>query len=258
MSSFLTEYRAHVEERAALGLPPLPLNAAQTASVVELLKDPSSGEGEFALELLTHRVPPGVDEASYVKAAFLAALAQGEASCALINAKDAVELLGTMLGGYNVAPLVALLDHDTLAEIAAAQLKKTLLVYDAFYDVESKAKAGNAHAQSVMQSWADAEWFLNRPDLPEKMTFSAYFVKGETNTDDLSPAVDAWSRPDIPLHALAMHKNPREGLERALEQLAEVQAQGHPVAYVGDVVGTAKASLRHRLVLYPRHRLQCK
>ena len=241
MSQFLSEYRAHVAEREALGIPPLPLNAAQTASVVELIKEPPAGEEQFLLGLLTHRVPPGVDEASYVKAAFLAAVAQGETHCDLISAREALELLGTMLGGYNVAPLVGLLDDSELAEVAAEQLKKTLLVYDAFYDVESKAKAGNLNAQAVMQSWANAEWFLNRPDLPEKMTFTAYFVKGETNTDDLSPAVDAWSRPDIPLHALAMHKNPREGLPRALEQLAEVQAKGHAVAYVGDVVGTGSS-----------------
>lgn len=241
MSQFLSTYRAHVEERAALGIPPLPLNAQQTADVVELIKKPVAGEEQFVLDLLTHRVPPGVDEASYVKAAFLADVAKGECACDLISAEHAVELLGTMLGGYNVAPLVELLDHDALAELAASQLKKTLLVYDAFYDVESKAKAGNTHAQAVIKSWADAEWFLNRDDLPQKMTLTAYFVKGETNTDDLSPAVDAWSRPDIPLHALAMHKNPREGLPNALEQLVEVQAKGHAVAYVGDVVGTGSS-----------------
>ncbi len=241
MSQFLSTYRAHVEERAALGIPPLPLNAQQTADVVELIKNPIAGEEQFVLDLLTHRVPPGVDEASYVKAAFLADVAKGNYECGLISAEHAVELLGTMLGGYNVAPLVDLLDHATLAELAGTQLKKTLLVYDAFYDVETKAKAGNTHAQAVIQSWADAEWFLNREDLPQKMTLAAYFVKGETNTDDLSPAVDAWSRPDIPLHALAMHKNPREGLPNALEQLVEVQAKGHPVAYVGDVVGTGSS-----------------
>lgn len=241
MSDFLIDYRAHVAERAELGIPPLPLNASQTASVVELIKSPPAGEEAFLLDLLTNRVPPGVDEASYVKAAFLAAVARGEVSCELISAHAAIELLGTMLGGYNVAPLVELLEDATLGEIAGEQLKKTLLIYDAFYDVESKARAGNKYAKDVIQSWADAEWFLNRPDLPEKMTLTAYFVKGETNTDDLSPAVDAWSRPDIPLHALAMHKNPREGLPKALEQLEEVQAKGHPVAYVGDVVGTGSS-----------------
>ena len=177
MSQFLSTYRAHVEERAALGIPPLPLNAQQTADVVELIKKPVAGEEQFVLDLLTHRVPPGVDEASYVKAAFLADVAKGECACDLISAEHAVELLGTMLGGYNVAPLVELLDHDALAELAASQLKKTLLVYDAFYDVESKAKAGNTHAQAVIKSWADAEWFLNRDDLPQKMTLTAYFVK---------------------------------------------------------------------------------
>ena len=241
MSTFLSEYRAHAAERNAMGIPPLPLSAAQTASVVELIKTPPAGEEDFLLSLLVNRVPPGVDEASYVKAAFLNDVANGKTPCSLISAERAVELLGTMLGGYNVAPLVELLDHASLAATAATQLKKTLLVYDAFYDVESKAKAGNSYAQEVMTSWAEAEWFLNRPNLPEKMTLAAYFVKGETNTDDLSPAVDAWSRPDIPLHALAMHKNPREGLPKALEQLAEVQAKGHAVAYVGDVVGTGSS-----------------
>ena len=241
MSQFLESYRAHVEERAALGIPPLPLSAQQTAELVELIKSPIAGEENFLLDLLTNRVPPGVDEASYVKAAFLADVARGECTYDLISAARAIELLGTMLGGYNVAPLVELLDHEEHGALAGTQLKKTLLVYDAFYDVESKAKSGNVHAQEVMTSWANAEWFLNRPDLPEKMTLSAYFVKGETNTDDLSPAVDAWSRPDIPLHALAMHKNPREGLPNALGQLAEVQAQGYPVAYVGDVVGTGSS-----------------
>ena len=241
MSQFLITYRAHIEERSALGIPPLPLNAKQTADVIELIKQPIAGEEQFVTDLLIHRVPPGVDEASYVKAAFLADIAKGSYTCDLISVERAIELLGTMLGGYNVAPLVALLEDEKMAALAATQLKKTLLVYDAFYDVESKAKAGNAHAQSVLQSWADAEWFLNREDLPQKMTVSAYFVKGETNTDDLSPAVDAWSRPDIPLHALAMHKNPREGLPKALEQLADVQAKGYPVAYVGDVVGTGSS-----------------
>jgi aconitate hydratase 2 / 2-methylisocitrate dehydratase len=241
MSQFLSTYRAHVEERSVLGILPLPLNAQQTADVIELIKQPVAGEEQFVTDLLIHRVPPGVDEASYVKAAFLADIAMGSYTCDLISVERAVELLGTMLGGYNVAPLVALLEDGKVAALAAIQLKKTLLVYDAFYDVETKAKAGNVHAQSVLQSWADAEWFLNREDLPQKMTVSAYFVKGETNTDDLSPAVDAWSRPDIPLHALAMHKNPREGLPKALEQLADVQAKGHPVAYVGDVVGTGSS-----------------
>ena len=241
MSSFLNEYRTHVAERDALGIPPLPLSAVQVASLVELLKAPPKGEEDFLMSLLIDRVPPGVDEASYVKAAFLNAIATGEAESPLLDAKRAVELLGTMLGGYNVAPLVNLLDHPTLATTAAEQLKKTLLVYDAFYDVEAKSKSGNVIASEVMRSWADAEWFLNRPDLPEKMTLTAYFVKGETNTDDLSPAVDAWSRPDIPLHALAMLKNPREGLPNALEQLSEVQSKGYPVAYVGDVVGTGSS-----------------
>src|SRR5690606_19957556 len=208
-SSMLEQYRQHVAERAALGIPPLPLSAQQTADVIELLKSPPAGQEQFLLDLLTHRVPAGVDEAAKVKASYLAALAFGSEGNALISRERATELLGTMLGGYNVQPLIDLLDDDALGPIAADGLKKTLLVFDAFHDVEEKAKAGNANAKAVMQSWADAEWFTERPEVPESMTITVFKVPGETNTDDLSPAPDATTRPDIPMHALAMLKNQR-------------------------------------------------
>jgi aconitate hydratase 2/2-methylisocitrate dehydratase len=234
-------YRKHVAERAAQGIVPQPLSAAQVSELVELLKAPPAGEEAFLLELLTERVPAGVDDAAYVKAGFLRAIARGETQSPLVDARRAVELLGTMLGGFNIATLVELLDHPELGELSAAQLKKTLLMFDAFHDVEERAKAGNRNAQAVLQSWADAEWFTSRPEVPEKITLSVFKVPGETNTDDLSPAQDAWSRPDIPLHAQAMLKNPREGIHDALAQIAEVKATGFPVAYVGDVVGTGSS-----------------
>ncbi|MDX3937260.1 MAG: aconitate hydratase B, partial [Stenotrophomonas sp.] len=209
----LEAYRHHVAERAALGIPPLPLSAQQTADVIELLKNPPAGEAEFLLELLTHRVPAGVDDAAKVKASYLAAIALGSEVNPLITRERATELLGTMLGGYNVAPLVQLLDDATVGAIAADALKNTLLVFDAFHDVQEKAKAGNANAQAVLQSWADAEWFTSRPQVPESLTITVLKVTGETNTDDLSPAPDATTRPDIPLHALAMLKNKRDGIE---------------------------------------------
>ncbi len=237
----LQEYRKHVEERAALGIPPKPLNAQQVAELVELIKQPPAGEEEFILDLLTHRVPAGVDEAAYVKASFLAAVAKGEAKSPILDAAKATELLGTMLGGYNIAPLIDLLDDDELASIAVKALSHTLLVFDAFHDVKEKADAGNSFASQVIQSWADAEWFTSKPKVPEKLTVTVFKVPGETNTDDLSPAQDAWSRPDIPLHALAMLKNPREGITNAIEQIAELKQKGFPVAYVGDVVGTGSS-----------------
>ena len=237
----LETYRQHVAEREALGIPPLPLDPEQTAALVELLKAPPAGEGELLVELLTNRVPAGVDQAAYVKAAFLADIAKGEASSPLLSRERAVELLGTMLGGYNISPLIALLSDATLAPLAAEQLKHTLLMFDAFYDVEELAKGGNEYAQSVIKSWAEAEWFTSRPEVPESVTLTVFKVPGETNTDDLSPATDAWSRPDIPLHGLSMLKNPREGIHDALNQLAEVKAKGHAVAYVGDVVGTGSS-----------------
>ncbi|WP_011629197.1 bifunctional aconitate hydratase 2/2-methylisocitrate dehydratase [Alkalilimnicola ehrlichii MLHE-1] len=237
----LEAYRKHVEERAAEGVPPKPLDAEMTAQLVELLKNPPAGEEQTLLDLITYRVPPGVDEAAYVKAAFLSDVAKGETECPLIDRKRAVELLGTMQGGYNIATLVELLDDAELAPVAAEQLKHTLLMFDAFHDVEEKAKAGNEHAKAVVQSWADAEWFLAKPEVPEKLTVTVYKVPGETNTDDLSPAPDAWSRPDIPLHAKAMYKMPREGVTNAEEQINELKEKGHPVALVGDVVGTGSS-----------------
>ena len=244
----LEAYRKHVEERAAEGVPPKPLTEQQVAELVELLKNPPAGEEAFLVDLLENRIPPGVDQAAYVKAAFLAAVAKGEATSPLVSREHATKLLGTMQGGYNVAPLVDLLDDDKVGDIAAEALKHTLLVFDAFHDVEEKAKAGNARAKAVLQSWADAEWYTSRPDLAEKMTVTVFKVTGETNTDDLSPAQDAWSRPDIPLHANAMLKNARDGIfpEKdgeigPLKQMAELKAKGHPVAYVGDVVGTGSS-----------------
>ncbi|EKS6642704.1 bifunctional aconitate hydratase 2/2-methylisocitrate dehydratase [Enterobacter hormaechei] len=244
----LEEYRKHVAERAAEGIVPKPLDATQMAALVELLKNPPEGEEEFLLDLLINRVPPGVDEAAYVKAGFLAAIAKGEATSPLVTPEKAIELLGTMQGGYNIHPLIDALDNDKLAPIAAKALSSTLLMFDNFYDVEEKAKAGNVYAKQVMQSWADAEWFLNRPALAEKITVTVFKVTGETNTDDLSPAPDAWSRPDIPLHALAMLKNAREGIEPdqpgsvgPIKQIEALQQKGFPLAYVGDVVGTGSS-----------------
>ncbi|UGS42056.1 bifunctional aconitate hydratase 2/2-methylisocitrate dehydratase [Pseudocitrobacter corydidari] len=244
----LKEYREHVAERAAEGIVAKPLDATQMAALVELLKNPPAGEEEFLLDLLINRVPPGVDEAAYVKAGFLAAVAKGEATSPLITPEKAIELLGTMQGGYNIHPLIDALDDAKLAPIAAKALSHTLLMFDNFYDVEEKAKAGNAYAKQVIQSWADAEWFLSRPPLAEKITVTVFKVTGETNTDDLSPAPDAWSRPDIPLHALAMLKNAREGIEPdqpgvvgPIKQIEALQQKGFPLAYVGDVVGTGSS-----------------
>ena len=237
----LEAYRAHVADRAQEGLPPKALSAEQVSQLVELLKAPPAGEEATLLELLTERVPPGVDDAAYVKAAFLADVAKGEANSSLINAEEAVRLLGSMLGGYNIMPLVELLDHDALAANAAAELKNTLLMFDAFHDVAERAKNGNAHAEAVLKSWAEAEWFTRRDDLPETIKMVVFKVTGETNTDDLSPAQDAWSRPDIPLHALAMLKNPRDGITNAIEQINGLKETGLPVAYVGDVVGTGSS-----------------
>lgn len=237
----LEAYRKHVEERAAEGVPPKPLNPEWTAGLVELLKAPPAGEESFLLDLITNRVPPGVDQAAYVKAGFLSAIVNGEASSPLINRAKAIELLGMMLGGYNITTLVASLDDTDLGELAAAQLKNTLLMFEAFHDVTSKAQAGNAHAKAVLESWARAEWFLNRPEVPKKLTTIVFKVPGETNTDDLSPAPDAWSRPDIPLHAKAMYKIPREGAENAEEQINELKKSGYPVSYIGDVVGTGSS-----------------
>ena len=244
----LEAYRKHVEERAAQGVVPQPLNAEQTAGLVDLLKNPPAGEEEFLLDLLANRVPAGVDEAAYVKAAFLSAVAKGEATSPLLTKVRAVELLGTMQGGYNIATLVELLDNDELAATAAEQLKHTLLMFDAFHDVAERAKNGNQYAKAVLESWAAGEWFTNRPAVAEKISLTVFKVPGETNTDDLSPAPDAWSRPDIPLHALAMLKMARDGIEPVepgvigpLKQIEAMKAKGLPVAYVGDVVGTGSS-----------------
>ncbi|RUO19531.1 bifunctional aconitate hydratase 2/2-methylisocitrate dehydratase [Aliidiomarina haloalkalitolerans] len=237
----LEQYRAHVAERAAEGIPPKPLNPEQVADLVELLKNPPAGEEAFLLELISDRVPPGVDEAAYVKAGFLAAITKGEVTSPIIDKKLAVKLLGNMHGGYNIETLVALLDNPELAEAAGEELKHTILMFDAFHDVEERMKAGNAVAKAVVESWANAEWFTSRPAMPEKITATVFKVTGETNTDDLSPAPDAWSRPDIPLHAKAMYKMPREGITNAAEQIAELKKKGNPVAFVGDVVGTGSS-----------------
>ena len=246
----LKAYRDHVTERAALGIPPLPLSAQQVAELIELIKSPPKGEEAFLVDLITHRVPPGVDDAAKVKASFLAAVAHGDLSVGLISKAKATELLGTMVGGYNVKPLIDLLDDKDVAAVAAEGLKKTLLMFDAFHDVTEKAKAGNAKAKEVIQSWADAEWFTSRPEVPKSITVTVFKVPGETNTDDLSPAPDAWSRPDIPMHYLAMLKNTRpdaafkpeeDGKRGPMQFIEDLKKKGHLVAYVGDVVGTGSS-----------------
>jgi len=246
----LDAYRKHQAERAALGIPPLPLSAQQTAELIELLKQPPAGEAEFLLDLLINRVPAGVDDAARVKASYLAALAFGSEHNPLISRVRATELLGTMLGGYNVGPLIQLLDDAEVGATAAEALKHILLVFDAFHDVEEKAKAGNANARAVLESWANAEWFTSQPEVPESLTVTVFKVPGETNTDDLSPAPDATTRPDIPLHALAMLKNRRpdapfepeeDGKRGPIGELLRLKEKGHPVAYVGDVVGTGSS-----------------
>ena len=246
----LAAYRQHAAERNALGIPPLPLSASQVGELIELIKNPPAGEEAFLVELLTFRVPPGVDDAAKVKASFLAAVAHGELKVGLVSKAKATELLGTMVGGYNVHPLIELLDDAEVAGIAAEGLKKTLLMFDYFNDVADKAKAGNAKAQEVMKSWADAEWFTSRPEVPRSITVTVFKVPGETNTDDLSPAPDAWSRPDIPLHYLAMLKNTRadaafkpeeDGKRGPIQFIEDLKKKGHLVAYVGDVVGTGSS-----------------
>ncbi len=244
----LDAYREHAAERASLGIPPKPLTAGQVHQLVELLKSPPPGEEQTLLELITDRVPPGVDEAAYVKAGFLAAIIKRETASPLIDRQRAVALLGNMHGGYNIETLVALLDDAELAGLAAKELKHTLLMFDAFHDVESRARAGNRHAMEVLQSWADGEWFTSRDSVPESIKVAVFKVTGETNTDDLSPAPDAWSRPDIPLHALAMYKMARDGLvpeepgsRGPIEQINAIRNLGYPVAFVGDVVGTGSS-----------------
>ena len=246
----LKAYQEHVNERKALGIPPLPLSAEQTASLVELFKAPPKGEEAHLVELLTHRVPAGVDDAAKVKASYLAAVAHGKETTPLLTRVHATKLLGTMLGGYNLTPLIDLLDDSdkSVAQEAAEGLKVTLLMFDQFHDVKEKADKGNTFAKEVMKSWAEGEWFTRHPEVPQSITLSVFKVTGETNTDDLSPAPDAWSRPDIPLHALAMLKNKRDGItpeedgkRGPIKFIEDLRAKGHLVAYVGDVVGTGSS-----------------
>ena len=244
----LEAYRAHIQERQSQGIPPKPLSPEWTSQLIELLKNPPAGEEDYLIDLITNRVPPGVDESAYVKAGFLTAIAQGDTICPIIGREQAVILLGQMHGGYNVATLINLLDDNQLAELAAEQLKSTLLIFDAFHDVASKADVGNIYAAEVIRSWANAEWFTSKTPLPKSVKAVVFKCVGETNTDDLSPAQDAWSRPDIPLHARAMYKMPRDGLNPdepgktgPLSQIQEILSRGLPVAFVGDVVGTGSS-----------------
>jgi len=249
-STFLQTLRNHIAERLVIGIPPLPLSAKQTGEVIELLKSPPKGEEAFLLDLITHRVPAGVDDAAKVKASYLTAVAHGTEKCALISREKATQLLGTMLGGFNISPMIELLDdaEDSVAGQAASGLKNTLLMFDQFHDVQEKAIKGNPYAKAVLQSWADAEWFTSRPEVPESIKLTVFKVAGEINTDDLSPAPDAWSRPDIPLHAMAMHKNARPGItpeedgkRGPIKFIEELKAKGNLVAYVGDLVGTGSS-----------------
>jgi len=233
----LEAYRKHVEERAAENLPPLALDAQQVAELIEIIKAPAGEDTEYLMNLLVHRIPPGVDQAAYVKAAFLADVAKGTISCDLISREYATELLGTMLGGYNIQPLIDCLNDEVTAPTAVKALSHTLLIYDAFHDVTEKAK-NNDFAKQVVQSWADAEWFTSKPEMAEEITVTVYKVPGETNTDDLSPATEAWSRPDIPLHAKSMLATK---MDQPLETIEELKQKGHPIAYVGDVVGTGSS-----------------
>ena len=244
----LEAYRQHVAERATQQIPPAPLSPEQVSGLVDLLKNPPAGEEDFLVELLTERVPPGVDEAAYVKAGFLSAVATGETSCPLIDRQHAIRLLGDMHGGYNISTLIGLLDDAELGVVAADELKHTLLVFDAFHDVVERANNGSTNAQAVLKSWADGEWFTRQTEVPESLKMVVFKVTGETNTDDLSPAPDAWSRPDIPLHALAMFKMARDGIEPdeagvigPLAQIESIKRHGLPVAFVGDVVGTGSS-----------------
>ncbi len=236
--SLVTEYRAHTEERAKLGVPPLALSAEQTAELVELLKEESPKESEYLMELFTNHVSPGVDDAAYVKAAFLNDLIQGKTSSPLISKEKAIEILGTMLGGYNVDPLVQALKVDEVADAAAKQLKNTLLVYDSFNDVKELMDQGNAKAKEVIESWANAEWFTSKPELEEELTLTVFKVPGETNTDDLSPASEAFTRSDIPLHANSMLQSK---MDDPLGTIAKLKEKGHNIAFVGDVVGTGSS-----------------
>lgn len=245
----LDEYRQHQRARAAAGLVPKPLNADQVRALTDLLQNPLSADDEALLyDLLVNRVPPGVDEAAEVKASFLAAIAHGELTCARINKLQAITLLGTMAGGYNLPPLIAALDDNELASTAVTALANTLLIFDYFQPIADKATAKNPYAMQVLHAWAAGDWFLSRPAVAEKITLTVFKVAGETNTDDLSPAQDVWSRPDIPLHALTMLKNPREGIIAdkpgeigPMRQIASLKENGYPLAFVGDTVGTGSS-----------------
>ncbi|KLD96571.1 bifunctional aconitate hydratase 2/2-methylisocitrate dehydratase [Aliarcobacter butzleri] len=237
--SLLENYKAHSQERLNEGgLPALPLTAAQTAELVELLKADKVVDAEYALDLFKNKINPGVDDAAYVKAAFLNDIVQGKVSCSVISKVEAIQILGTMMGGYNVPPLVEALKIADVADAAAEQLKNTILVYNSFNDVKELMDKGNAKAKEVIESWANAEWFTNKPALEEAITLTVYKIPGETNTDDLSPATVAFTRADIPLHATAMLQS---RMEKPLEKMAELKAKGHPLAYVGDVVGTGSS-----------------
>ena len=235
----LNEYKAHVDERANQNIPPLPLDADQTALLVDLLKADHE-ESELLLHLLKERVPAGVDQAAYVKAAFLSDITTGKADSPHVSKVDAVQILGTMLGGYNIQPLIECLKIDGLGSDAANALSKTLLIFDAFNEIFELANT-NEHAKRVIDSWAEGTWFTEKSEIPDQIKLTVYKVPGEINTDDLSPATDAWSRPDIPLHALAMFKMPREGIERPLETIDELKEKGNPLVFVGDVVGTGSS-----------------
>jgi len=235
----LNEYKAHVDERAGQNIPPLPLDADQTAQLADLLKSEHE-DSELLLHLLKERVPAGVDQSAYVKAAFLADITTGETSSPYITKSDAVHILGTMLGGYNIQPLIECLKIDELGDEAAEALGKTLLIFDAFNEIFELSKT-NEYAKKVVDAWAEGKWFTEKAKLPEQIKLTVYKVPGEINTDDLSPATDAWSRPDIPLHALAMFKMPREGLDRPLETIEELKQKGNPLVFVGDVVGTGSS-----------------
>jgi aconitate hydratase 2 / 2-methylisocitrate dehydratase len=231
-------YLKHVEERQAQGVPPKPLDPEQTRDLVKLLQKPPKGNEEMLLDLLANRVSPGVDPAAEVKAAFLADVVKGKAKSPVIDKKKAIELLGTMGGGYNVPPLVAALKVKALADDAAKALAGLTYVYDTFDDVAALAKAKNAPAKKVLEAWAEAQWFTSRPGVPQQIKVKVFRVDGEINTDDFSPAGDAATRPDIPLHALAMGKTRFPG---GVAKIAEFRAQGFPVAFVGDVVGTGSS-----------------
>ena len=235
----LNEYKKHEQERAEQNIPPLPLDPDQTSQLVDLLKS-NHDESDLLIHLLKERVPAGVDQSAYVKAAFLADITTGESSSPYITKLEAVKVLGTMLGGYNIQPLIECLKMDELGDAAADALSRTLLIFDAFNEIFDLSQT-NQHAKKVINAWAEGEWFTSKQDIPEQVKLTVYKVPGEINTDDLSPATDAWSRPDIPLHALAMFKMPREGLDRPLETIEELKKKGNPLVFVGDVVGTGSS-----------------